>query len=127
MSIKKEKIYYDYDTKKYTTKATIEKAIDEMTKKARNQYDALAVFALNQRIPLSQITNQDVLIHFKNFTEKIIAYVIYKELDLITEEKKEKINWDKVSWCEPSDLIFDDFDWCYYLDNIAELYYILQK
>lgn len=127
MSIKKEKIYYDYDTKKYTTKATIEKAIDEMTKKARNQYDALAVFALSQRIPLSQITNQDVLIHFKNFTEKIIAYVIYKELDLITEEKKEKINWDKVSWCEPSDLIFNDFDWSYYLTNIAELYYILQK
>lgn len=30
----------------------------------------LAVFAL------SQITSQDVLIHFKNFTEKIIAHVI---------------------------------------------------
>lgn len=127
MSIKKEKIYYDYDTKKYTTKATIEKAIDEMTKKARNQYDALAVFVLSQQIPLSQITSQDVLIHFENFAEKIIAYVIYKELDLITKEKKEKINWDKVFWCEPSDLIFDDFDWSYYLTNIAELYYILQK
>ena len=127
MSIKEEKIYYDYDTKKYTTKATIEKAIDEMTKKARNQYDALAVFALSQQIPLSQITSQDVLIHFKNFTEKIIAYVIYKELDLITEEKKKKINWSKISWCEPSDLIFDDFDWCYYLTNTAELNYILQK
>lgn len=127
MSIKEEQIYYDYDTKKYTTKATIEKAIDEMTKKARNQYDALAVFALSQQIPLSQITNQDVLIHFKNFTEKIIAYVIYKELDLITEEKKEKINWSKISWCEPSDLIFDDFDWCYYLTNTAELHYILQN
>lgn len=127
MNIKEEKIYYDYDTKKYTTKATIEKAINEMTKKARNQYDALAVFALSQQIPLSQITSQDVLIHFKNFTEKIITYVFYKELDLITEEKKEKINWDKVSWCKPSDLIFDDFDWSYYLDNITELYYILQK
>lgn len=127
MSIKEEKIYYDYDTKKYATKTTIEKAIDEMTKKARNQYDALAVFALSQQIPLSQITSQDVLIHFKNFTEKIIAYVIYKELDLITEEKKKKINWSKISWCEPSDLIFDDFDWCYYLTNTAELNYILQK
>ncbi|WP_440337179.1 hypothetical protein [Megamonas funiformis] len=127
MSIKEEKIYYDYDTKKYVTKAIIEKAIDEMTKKARNQYDALAVFALSQQIPLSQITSQDVLIHFKNFTEKIIAYVIYKELDLITEEKKKKINWSKISWCEPSDLIFDDFDWCYYLTNTAELNYILQK
>lgn len=88
---------------------------------------ALAVFALSQQIPLSQITSQDVLIHFKNFTEKIIAYVIYKELDLITEEKKKKINWSKISWCEPSDLIFDDFDWCYYLTNTAELNYILQK
>lgn len=127
MSIKEEKIYYDYDTKKYATKTTIEKAIDEMTKKARNQYDALAVFALSQQIPLSQITSQDVLIHFKNFIEKIIAYVIYKELDLITEEKKKKINWSKISWCEPSDLIFDDFDWCYYLTNTAELNYILQK
>lgn len=127
MSIKEEKIYYDYDTKKYATKTTIEKAIDEMTKKARNQYDALAVFALSQQIPLSQITSQDVLIHFKNFTEKIIAYVIYKELDLITEEKKKKNNWSKISWCEPSDLVFDDFDWCYYLTNIAELNYILQK
>ena len=127
MSIKEDKIYYDYDTKKYATKTTIEKAIDEMTKKARNQYDALAVFALSQQIPLSQITSQDVLIHFKNFTEKIIAYVIYKELDLITEEKKKKINWSKISWCEPSDLIFDDFDWCYYLTNTAELNYILQK
>ena len=127
MSIKEEKIYYDYDTKKYVTKVTIEKAIDEMTKKARNQYDALAVFVLSQRIPLSQITSQNVLIHFKNFAEKIIAYVIYKELDLITEEKKEKINWDKVFWCEPLDLILDDFDWSYYLTNIAELYYILQK
>ena len=87
----------------------------------------LAVFALSQQIPLSQIANQDVLIHFKNFTEKIIAHVIYKELDLITEEEKELMNWNKVSWYKPSDLIIDDFDWSYYLTNIAELYYILQK
>lgn len=127
MKTKEENIYYDYDTQKYAIKATIEKAIDEMTKEARNQYDALAVFALSQRIPLSQITSQDVLIHFKNFTKKIITHVIYKELDLITEEEKKKINWDKVSWCAPSDLIIDDFDWSYYLTNIAELYYILQK
>lgn len=127
MKTKEENIYYDYDTKKCATKATIEKAIDEMTKKAKNQYDALVVFALSQQIPLSQITSQDVLIHFKNFTEKIITYVIYKELDLITEEEKELMNWDKVSWCKPSDLIIDDFDWSYYLTNIAELYYILQK
>lgn len=127
MFIKEENIYYDYDTKKYATKATIEKAIDEMTKKARNQYDALAVFALSQRIPLSQITGQDVLIHFQNFAKKIITYVFYKELDLITEKQKEKINWTEISWCEPSDLIFDEFDWSYYLTNMAELYYILQK
>lgn len=127
MFVKEENIYYDYDTNKYATKVTIEKAIDEMTKEARNQYDALAVFALSQQIPLSQITSQDVLIHFKNFAEKIITHVIYKELDLVTKEEKEKIDWDKVSWCEPSDLIFDDFDWSYYLTNIAELYYILQK
>lgn len=127
MKTKEENIYYNYDTKKYATKATIEKAIDEMTKKAKNQYDALAVFALSQRIPLSQITSQDILIHFKNFTEKIITYVIYKELDLITEEEKELMNWDKVSWYKPSDLIIDDFDWSYYLTNITELYYILQK
>lgn len=87
----------------------------------------LAVFALSQQIPLSQITNQDVLIHFKNFTEKIITYVLYKRLDLITEEQKEKINWNETFWCEPSDLINNDFDWSYYLTNIAELYYILQK
>lgn len=68
----------------------------------------LAVFALSQRIPLSQITSQDVSIHFKNFAEKVIAYVIYKELDLVTKEEKEKINWSKVSWCEPSDLINND-------------------
>lgn len=87
----------------------------------------LAVFALSQQIPLSQITSQDVLIHFKNFTEKIITYVLYKRLDLITEEQKEKINWNETFWCEPSDLINNDFDWSYYLTNIAELYYILQK
>lgn len=127
MFVKEENIYYDYDTNKYATKVTIEKAIDEMTKEARNQYDALAVFALSQQIPLSQITSQDVSIHFKNFAEKVIAYVIYKELDLVTKEEKEKINWSKVSWCEPSDLINNDFDWSYYLTNIAELYYILQK
>lgn len=28
--------------------------------------------------------------------------------DLITEEEKKKINWDKVSWCKSSDLIIDD-------------------
>ena len=88
---------------------------------------AHAVFALSQQIPLSQITSQDVLIHFKNFTEKIITYVLYKRLDLITEEQKEKINWNETFWCEPSDLINNDFDWSYYLTNIAELYYILQK
>ena len=33
MDIKEEKIYYNYDTKKYVTKVTIEKAIDKMTKK----------------------------------------------------------------------------------------------
>lgn len=127
MKTKEENIYYDYDTNKYAIKATIEKAIDEMTKEARNQYDALAVFALSQRIPLSQITSQDVSIHFKNFAKKVITHVIYKELDLITEEQKEKINWSEASWCEPLDLINNDFDWSYYLTNIAELYYILQK
>lgn len=127
MLVKEENIYYDYETNKYAIKATIEKAINEMTKEARNQYDALAVFALSQQIPLSQITSQDVLIHFKNFTEKIITYVLYKRLDLITEEQKEKINWNETFWCEPSDLINNDFDWSYYLTNIAELYYILQK
>ncbi len=127
MLVKEENIYYDYETNKYAIKEAIEKAIDEMTKKARNQYDALAVFALSQQIPLSQITGQDVSIHFKNFAEKIITHVIYKELDLITEEQKEKINWSEASWCEPSDLINNDFDWSYYLTNIAELYYILQK
>lgn len=127
MFVKEENIYYDYDTKKYATKATIEKAIDEMTKEAKNQYDALAVFALSQRIPLSQITSQDVSIHFKSFAEKVIAYVIYKELDLVTKEEKEKINWSKASWCKPSDLINNDFDWSYYLTNMTELYYILQK
>lgn len=91
------------------------------------KYDALAVFALSQRIPLSQITSQDVSIHFKSFAKKIITHVIYKELDLITEEQKEKINWSEASWCKPSDLINNDFDWSYYLTNIAELYYILQK
>lgn len=53
--------------------------------------------------------------------------LFYKELDLITEEQKEKINWSEASWCELSDLINNDFDWSYYLTNIAELYYILQK
>lgn len=98
-----------------------------MVKKAKNQYDALAVFALSQQIPLSQITSQDVSIHFKSFAEKVIVYVVYKELDLVTKEEKEKINWNEASWCEPSDLINNDFDWSYYLTNIAELYYILQK
>lgn len=120
-----EKIYYDYDTKKYATKETIEKAINEMTKNAREQYDALAIFALTQQIPLCQITDWDVLSHFWDFTNKIITYVTYKELILITEEEKKKINWNKVSWCEPSDLIIEEFDWGYYLTNMTELAYIL--
>ena len=62
-----EKIYYDYDTKKYATKETIEKAIKEMTRNARKQYDALAVFALVQQVPLCQITDWDVLSHFLIF------------------------------------------------------------
>ena len=92
MKTKEENIYYDYENNKYAIKVTIEKAIDEMTKEARNQYDALAVFALSQRIPLSQITSQNVSIHFKSFAKKIITHVIYKELDLITEEQQELYN-----------------------------------
>lgn len=124
--VQKEKIvYYDYDTKKYATKETVEKAIKEMVKNAREQYDALAVFALTQQVPLCQITDWDILSHFRDFTNKIITYVTYKELILITEEEKKKINWNKVSWCEPSDLINEDFDWSYYLTNMTELAYIL--
>ena len=120
-----EKIYYDYDTKKYATKETIEKAIKEMVRNAREQYDALAIFALTQQVPLCQITDWDVLSHFWDFTNKIITYVTYKELILITEEEKEKLNWNEISWCEPSDLINEDFDWSYYLTNMTELTYIL--
>lgn len=126
--IQKEKekfIYYDYDTKKYATKETIEKAINEMTKNAREQYDALAIFALTQQVPLCQITDWDILSHFRDFTNKIITYVAYKELILITEEEKKQINWNKVSWCKPSDLIIEEFDWGYYLTNMTELTYIL--
>lgn len=120
-----EKIYYDYDTKKYATKETVEKAINEMVRNAKEQYDALAIFALTQQVPLCQITDWDILSHFRDFTNKIITYVTYKELILITEEEKKKINWNKVSWCEPSDLINEDFDWSYYLTNMTELAYIL--
>ena len=120
-----EKIYYDYDTKKYATKETIEKAIKEMVRNAREQYDALAIFALTRQVPLCQITDWDVLSHFWDFTNKIITYVTYKELILITEEEKEKLNWNEISWCEPSDLINEDFDWSYYLTNMTELTYIL--
>lgn len=122
-----EKIYYDYDTKKYATKETIEKAIKEMTRNARKQYDALAVFALAYKVPLCQITDWDVLSHFWDFTSKIITYVIYNNLDLVTEEEKKKINWNEVFWCKPSDLIIEEFDWGYYLTNMTELDYILQN
>ena len=122
-----ENIYYDYDTKKYATKETVEKAIKEMVKNAREQPDVLAVFALSQQVPICQITDWDIVGQFYTFTKKIITYVIYKELELVTEEKKKKINWDEAFWCEPLDLFFNDFNWSYYLTNMAELYYILQN
>lgn len=124
---KSELIYYDYYSKKCATEETVEKAIKEMTRNARNQYDALAVFVLSQKVPLSQITDWDVLSHFWDFTNKIITYVVYRNLYLVTNEAKEENGWDTVSWCEPSDLINEDFDWSYYLTNIAELYYILEN
>lgn len=80
-----------------------------------------------QQVPLCQITDWDVLSHFWDFTNKIITYVTYKELILITEEEKKKINWNEVSWCKPSDLIIEEFDWSYYLTNMTELDYILQN